>query len=192
MPSMTFHRSIFMTSRIARFLRGAIRCRRRLYAGAAERSSVLSTWGPAPGGARDRLEPAPTCYMPLVMIAALALSTSCTQKMAEQPRYDPLAKSDFFANGMAARPLPVGVISRDYVPQDEPLDTGFLNGKPAEDFPFPVTREVLERGQQRYNIYCAPCHDYVGTGDGMAARRGLRSHPANFHTDGLLSSPPGH
>jgi hypothetical protein len=112
--------------------------------------------------------------------------------MAQQPRYNPLAQSDFFANGMAARPLPTGVIPRDYVPQDEQLDSGFLNGKPAEEFPFAVTPDVLLRGQQRYNIYCTPCHDYVGTGDGMAARRGFRTHPASFQTDAMRSTPPGH
>jgi hypothetical protein len=71
-------------------------------------------------------------------------------------------------------------------------DLGALNGKPADRFPFPITMELLLRGQERYNIFCTPCHDYVGTGDGMAARRGFRRKPASFHSEELRSAPPGH
>ena len=128
----------------------------------------------------------------MVLILCLVFSIACTQQMAQQPRYDPLEKSDFFADTMSARPLPVGVIARDYAEADELFDTGMENGKPAEEFPFPITREVLDRGRQRYDIYCSPCHDYVGTGDGMAARRGFRRHPASFQSDVMRASPPGH
>jgi hypothetical protein len=126
------------------------------------------------------------------LIVLSLMASACTQQMAKQPRYDPLARSDFFPNGMAARPLPVGVVARDYSDKDEVRDSGLLNGQPATEFPMPITRELLERGRQRYNIYCTPCHDYVGTGDGMAARRGFRSRPASFQSDALRASPPGH
>jgi mono/diheme cytochrome c family protein len=112
--------------------------------------------------------------------------------MADQPSYAPLQASDFFANGSSARPLPTGVIPHDYVTKEDLLDTGMIDGKPADRFPFPVDRMLMLRGQQRYNIYCSPCHDYLGTGNGMAARRGFRRMPASFQTNELRSAPDGH
>ena len=119
------------------------------------------------------------------------LLASCTQRMANQPRYDPLERSDFFPNASSARPLPMGVIARDYAEKDDLRDTGMINGKPADRFPFPITAVILSRGQERYNIYCSPCHDYIGTGAGMAARRGFRQNPASFHTEMMRQAPPG-
>jgi hypothetical protein len=117
---------------------------------------------------------------------------SCTQQMADQPGYAPLQASDFFANGSSARPLPVGVIPHDFVTRDELLDTGMINGKPATRFPFPVDRALMLRGRQRYNIYCSPCHDYLGTGNGIVARRGFKRMPASFQSVELRSAPDGH
>jgi hypothetical protein len=112
--------------------------------------------------------------------------------MADQPSYAPLQASDFFPNGASARPLPTGVIPHDYVMKDDLLDTGMINGKPADRFPFPVDRTLMLRGQQRYNIYCSPCHDYLGTGNGMAARRGFKRMPASFQSNQLRSAADGH
>jgi hypothetical protein len=112
--------------------------------------------------------------------------------MAEQPRYDPLQASDFFSNGSSARPLPPGVIPVNYVSKDEWRDTGIINGKPVDRFPFPVDNALMFRGKQRYNIYCSPCHDYIGTGDGMAARRGFQRKPASFQTNEMRTAPVGH
>jgi len=128
----------------------------------------------------------------LKLAVAIGTLAGCTQQMADQPRYDPLQKSEFYADKMSARPLPAGVIERSYVENDELLDSGMIDGKPATQFPFPITQDVLERGKQRYNIYCSPCHDYVGYGKGMAARRGFRRQPASFHTEELRTSPSGH
>jgi mono/diheme cytochrome c family protein len=116
----------------------------------------------------------------------------CTQQMADQPRYDPLRASTFFPNGSSARPLPAGVIPHDYVTKEELLDTGMLNGKAAVKFPFSVDGSLMLRGRERYNIYCSPCHDYLGTGMGIAARRGFKRMPPSFQTDGLRSAPAGH
>src|SRR5215813_13609681 len=80
-------------------------------------------------------------FMPLLLGA-------CTQQMADQPRYDPLQYSEFFPNGSSARPLPDGVIPHDYVGGDEWRDTGMVNGKPAERFPFPIDKTFVERGRQ--------------------------------------------
>jgi mono/diheme cytochrome c family protein len=112
--------------------------------------------------------------------------------MAEQPRYDPLQASDFFSNGSSARPLPDGVIPVDYVSKNEWRDSGMINGKQVDKFPFPIDVERMARGRQRYNIYCSPCHDYIGTGDGMAARRGFQRKPASFQTADMRAAPVGH
>jgi hypothetical protein len=119
------------------------------------------------------------------------LLCSCTQQMADQPRYDPLEASNFYPNGSSAQPLPAGVISRDFPNKDDWRDTGMINGKPADRFPMAIDSAFMQRGQQRYNIYCAPCHDYVGTGNGFAALRGFQRKPASFHSAELRAAPVG-
>lgn len=115
---------------------------------------------------------------------------ACQQQMADQPRYEPLAKSDFFDDGRAARPLVEGTVARGQLKADTHLYTGRINGKPAETFPFAVDKQVLLRGQQRYDIFCSPCHDRVGTGQGMIVRRGFRP-PPSFHIERLRKAPVG-
>ena len=126
----------------------------------------------------------------LCMLFILLLS-GCRQKMADQPRYDPLQESEFYSDQLSARPLPEGVVSRDFIEKQEFLDTGTIGGQPADRFPYPMTMELLRRGQDRYDIYCTPCHDYVGTGNGMAVQRGFRSKPPSFHAVELRSAPTG-
>lgn len=102
--------------------------------------------------------------------------------MADQPRYEPLEASTFFADGQSSRPLIEGVVARGHL-HDE---------SEAKTYPTPVTLDVMRRGQDRYNIYCTPCHDRVGTGQGMAVRRGFRRGPPSFHIDRLREAPPDH
>jgi hypothetical protein len=123
-------------------------------------------------------------------ICALLLA-ACQQKMAEQPGYRPLAKSEFFDDGRSARPLVDGTVARGHLRADEPFYTGKANGKLVESFPFPVTKPVLLRGQERFNIYCSPCHDRLGTGRGMVVRRGYYP-PPSYHTERLRTAPPGY
>jgi hypothetical protein len=111
--------------------------------------------------------------------------------MHDTPRYKPLAASDFFADESAARPPVEGTVARGELREDEHLYTGKVGGKFVEDFPFPVDRGLLERGQERYDIFCSPCHDRVGTGRGMVVRRGYRQ-PPSFHEPRLVQSPPGY
>lgn len=106
--------------------------------------------------------------MSLVMLA-VAL-TSCRQRMADQPREDPYQQSSFFADALSARPLPEGVVSRTSVDSVEP---------PA------MSLDLLHRGRQRFDIYCAPCHGYTGDGNGMVSVRGLRQPPPTFHEERL-------
>jgi hypothetical protein len=115
----------------------------------------------------------------------------CQQKMADQPRYEPLQKSNFFDDQRASRPLVEGTVARGHLDADEQLYTGKAEGEAAKTFPFPIDRQVLRRGEERFNIFCAPCHDRVGSGQGMIVRRGYRP-PPSFHIDRLRSAPPGH
>jgi hypothetical protein len=121
----------------------------------------------------------------------LMVLAGCRQDMHEQPRYEPLEPSAFFADGRSSRPLVEGTVARGHLRLDELLYTGKANGEPSETLPFPVTRELLGRGQERYNIYCTPCHDHVGNGQGMIVQRGLRP-PPSFHIERLRAAPIGH
>jgi mono/diheme cytochrome c family protein len=118
--------------------------------------------------------------------------TGCyQQQMGNQPRYDPLEASTFFSDGQSARQPVVDTVARGRLRDDTLLLTGMENGQPATRFPFPVTRQVLDRGRDRFEIYCAPCHGRTGYGDGMVVQRGFIP-PPSFHTDALRSVPPGH
>ncbi|HLH29943.1 MAG TPA: cytochrome c, partial [Terriglobia bacterium] len=120
--------------------------------------------------------------MLLLFLLLLPGLASCRQSMANEPRYRTYQESDFFSNGSSARPLPEGVVAQE-TELGAHLATGTVNGRPADTFPFPVTLDVLQRGQQRYDIFCTPCHDHLGTGEGMAAIRGFRKSPPSFHID---------
>ena len=115
----------------------------------------------------------------------------CQQKMADQPRYEPLQKSELFDDQRASRPLVEGTVSRGQLNADEEFYTGKVNNEPAPTFPFPVDRQLLLRGQERFTIFCSPCHSRVGDGQGMIVRRGFRP-PPSFHIDRLREAPPGH
>jgi len=124
-------------------------------------------------------------------LAAVVWLGACRQDMFDQPRTRPLRRSEFFGDGRSARPPVAGSVARGQLHDDPHLYTGRVNGALATTFPFPVSREVLERGRERYNIFCAPCHDRVGNGNGMVVRRGFRA-PPSFHIDRLRAAPAGH
>jgi cytochrome c len=125
------------------------------------------------------------------MLSAAILLTGCRQDMQDQPKYIPLRPSSFFDDGRSERPLVEGTVARGHLNEDTALYTGKVDNKPVETVPFPVTRAVLDRGQERYNIYCAPCHDRSGNGNGMIVRRGYR-HPPSYHIDRLRQVPIGY
>lgn len=112
--------------------------------------------------------------------------------MHDQPRYKPLARSAFFGDLRSARPLVEDTVPRGQLRDDSLLYTGKLGKDFADAFPFAADRELLQRGQQRYAIYCSPCHGQVGRGDGMAVRRGFKNRPASFHSDRLRGKPAGY
>ncbi len=111
--------------------------------------------------------------------------------MHDQPKYQPLEESHFFKDGRASRPRVPGTVARGRRDDDALLATGKVDGKLSEVFPAPVTQATLERGQQRFNIYCSPCHDRAGTGRGMIVMRGYKQ-PTSFHDERLRGSAPGY
>lgn len=111
--------------------------------------------------------------------------------MHDQPRYEPLEHSTFFNDGRSARPFVEGTVARGHLKTDEHFYTGKVNGELVNTLPFPATKEVLDRGHERYNIYCSPCHDRVGNGQGMIVQRGFRQ-PPSLHIDRLRQAPLGH
>jgi len=121
---------------------------------------------------------------------AFALA-GCRLDMHLQPRYNPEGPSTFFSDGRSARDPVPGTVARGQLRIDDHLYAGKVDGKDAEQFPFPIKAADMARGQQRYNIYCSPCHDYLGTGNGMIVQRGF-PQPPSFHIDRLRLAPAGH
>jgi hypothetical protein len=126
----------------------------------------------------------------MALFAILALA-GCRQDMHDQAKVEPLEGSDFFADGRGSRPLVEGTVHRGGLRLDAHYYTGRIGETFADSFPDPVTRESLGRGRERYDIFCAPCHDRVGGGLGMIVRRGFR-RPPSFHIERLREAPPGY
>jgi mono/diheme cytochrome c family protein len=127
----------------------------------------------------------------LMLCAALAILAGCGQNMRDQSKLEPFEASAFFPAGQSARPLADGVVARGQLHDDELLYSGKIGGELADTFPFTVTTALLERGQLRFNIYCAPCHGALGDGEGMIVQRGF-THPPSFHDERLRQAPAGH
>lgn len=136
----------------------------------------------------DRLKPVLTLVLFLV---ACKGHGPTLQQMAYQPEYKPLRDSDFFADGMSARPRIPGTVARGEIENDGFMSTGMINGQLGDGFPFPITAQVMNRGEERFNIYCSECHSKVGDGNGMIPSRGFR-RPPSFHTDTLRAAKTGH
>lgn len=143
----------------------------------------------------------------LLSPAFCLLLSGCRQDMHDQPKYTPFRPSEFFADGRSERPLVEGTVARRDLRADPAQSDGDSSGgralqpdetsaaqtdlAKATTLPFPLTKEVLDRGQERFNISCAPCHSRGGDGDGMVAQRGFR-HPPSYHIDRLREAPLGH
>ena len=127
--------------------------------------------------------------LPVGLLAGVA--TGCRQDMHDAPRIEANEATDAFEDGRGNRPLVEGTVARGWLNDDEHLTTGKVNGQLVDEFPFPVTRDVLERGQERFNAYCSPCHGRTGLGNGMIVQRGLK-HPPSFHDDRQRNSPVGY
>lgn len=131
-----------------------------------------------------------------VAFAALGLLTlaltACGRNMYDQPKAKAFEASPFFADGSAMRPLPEGTVSRERGALDPTFVTGQTATGLATDSPIPVTVETLKRGQQRFDIYCAPCHNYNGNGQGEIVQRGFPQPPSFTGTQRLLDQPVGY
>jgi hypothetical protein len=122
------------------------------------------------------------------LAASLIFLAGCSlkQDMAEQPKDRPLWPSDFFTDGRSARPLVENTVARGAVVEDE-----MTVGKESNAFPLPLNMDLLERGENRYKIFCSPCHGLQGDGNGMVAMRGMK-HPPSYHQDRLRQVPNGY
>jgi mono/diheme cytochrome c family protein len=132
----------------------------------------------------------PASRFAAVLFAAVAL-VGCRQDMHDTPRAKPLRQSVFFKNMSSARTMVEGTVARGTLQDDAEFFTGKNGALPADALPFELTAQVLDRGEQRFNIFCAPCHDTSGNGRGMIVRRGYRQ-PPSFHIDRLQQAPLGH
>jgi mono/diheme cytochrome c family protein len=152
----------------------------------------------------------------LLLTAYCLLAFGCGVRfdMQDQPRYKAYKKSEFFDDNRSSRDFPAGTVARGLLKENKALYTGKIdNPNPSiqvatttdatgntlvssfpndiDEFPLPVTKELIDRGQERYNIYCIVCHGPVGKGDGMIVRRGF-SPPPTYHDERLRNAPVGH
>jgi mono/diheme cytochrome c family protein len=121
----------------------------------------------------------------------ILMMTGCREDMQNQPRYKPLRRSDFFDDGRSVRPAIAGTVARGQLKEDAYFYTAKTGNQPGDVMPLPVTEELLRRGQERFNIYCSPCHSRIGDGNGMIVQRGFR-HPPSYHIERLRKAPVGH
>ena len=147
----------------------------------------------------------------------LFLFSGCRRDMQDQPKMKPYRGTSFFGDGLSSRQPIDGTVARGFLRSDTEYYTGKKSkspgatnttatpatqqqtaGTPAntypddvDTFPFPVTQEIVERGRQRYDIFCSACHGRTGNGDGMIVRRGFR-RAASFNDDRLRQAPVGH
>ena len=141
---------------------------------------------------------APSCpswFKPLAACALsflMALTAACRLDMHVQPRQNPLSYSDFYADHRSARPPVEGTVARGQLNGDTYFYTGKVGNNPGDVMPFPVTKGVLERGRERYDIYCAPCHSRVGDGNGFVPSRGFARKPPSYHIPRLQKAPLGY
>jgi mono/diheme cytochrome c family protein len=128
-----------------------------------------------------------------LIFAAVA---GCRSEMYDQARYEPYEPASFFADGTSARPILAGTVPwragrREGATSSEFFETGMSGGRPAENFPMPVDRALLDRGQERFRIFCTPCHGELGNGKGIVVARGFNP-PPTYHSEALRQQPPGH
>lgn len=130
------------------------------------------------------------------LVALLALGSvgamGCRQDMHDQPKLKPYRSSDFFADGSGMRALPAHTVARGSLREDTHFFTGRMaDGSMATELPMPMTKALLKRGQDRFKIYCTPCHGQLGDGRGMVVRRGYKQ-PTSYHDERLRQVPIGY
>jgi mono/diheme cytochrome c family protein len=126
-----------------------------------------------------------------VVLLSAALFAACRQDMHDAPRYDPYEDSLVFPKGSSAQPLVAGTVPRGFLHEDQALYTGKVNDELVDAFPFAITRADLDRGEVRFDTFCAPCHGRTGEGNGLVVQRGYRQ-PPTYHQDRLRQVPVGY
>jgi len=127
----------------------------------------------------------------LSSLGLLLILAGCRQEMYDQSRVKPLAESDFYSDLRTARPQVEGTVARGQLHEDTYLYTGKIGANPGDYMPFAITKADLDRGRDRFNIYCAPCHSRLGDGNGMVVQRGYK-HPPTYHQERLRKAPLGY
>ncbi|HTV02634.1 MAG TPA: cytochrome c [Luteitalea sp.] len=147
---------------------------------------------PIPARAARRATPSGRAAAAGVLLCA-GLLAGCRQDMHDTPRYEALEQSDFFADKRAMRPQVEGTVARGMLRDDEAFYTGKVNGEPMAELPAQITvdKALLDRGQNRFNIYCSPCHSPLGDGNGTVVQRGYK-RPTSFHDARLKGVPVGY
>jgi mono/diheme cytochrome c family protein len=140
-----------------------------------------------------RLTPRPTASPAILclLLFLAGIASGCRQDMHDAPRIEPFEANSFFPDGRGSRTPPAGTVARGWLREDEALYTGKVNGQFVDTFPMAITHDDLKRGQQRFNIYCSPCHGRLGDGNGMVVQRGLRQ-AASYHNDRLRQERIGY
>jgi len=128
----------------------------------------------------------------LVLVCLAMTAVGCRQDMHDQAKYEPLEASTFFEDGAASRPFPPHTVARGQLHDDRAFYTGYVADRVwVEELPVPLTAELLARGQERFGIYCTPCHDRTGSGRGMIVQRGFKQ-PPSYHEERLRQMPIGY
>jgi mono/diheme cytochrome c family protein len=142
-------------------------------------------------GIREQRSRTTTQAMAAVALLGVGLLAGCRQDMHDQPKFYPQRGTEFYADGRSVRPQVANTVARNQLHEDSYFYTGMVGGKEGDGLPFPVSAQVLARGQERYNVYCTPCHSRVGNGGGMIVQRGY-SPAGNFQGSRLRSVGLGH
>src|SRR5580704_5193409 len=138
-----------------------------------------------------RFEKAMRAAVLVTATASMLILAGCRQDMQDEPKFFPQRGTTFYADGRSVRPQVANTVARSQGDQDSYFYTGLVNGKEGDGLPIDLTADTMARGQERFNIYCTPCHSRVGNGEGMIVQRGYR--PAgDFHTERLRNAPLGH
>lgn len=138
-----------------------------------------------------RIAPTAVTALAAGLLALVSLS-GCRQNMHNQAKAKTYRESDFFADGVASRPLPAHTVARGELREDAVFYTGLSEaGDLADAPPMPVTRDLLLRGKERYDVFCAPCHGRLGDGHGIIVQRGFKQ-PVSFADERLRNSPLGY
>lgn len=127
----------------------------------------------------------------LFALGGLVLAGGCHRDMWDQPKITTLQESDFFADKSGARTPVPGTVARGRLNEDELLYDGTENGATATRFPYEITKEILEQGRERYDIFCLPCHGQSGDGLGMVVQRGFKQ-PRPLYDPAVMSQPVGY